>query len=82
MARRRGKKKDAAPVESDETITPDQLRSQFRQLSGEADELATEFRSKAIAAGAVAAALVLVIVFLIGRSRGKKATTVVEIVRV
>lgn len=80
MVGRRDKK--TAIVDDDQPITADRLRSQFRELTGDADELATEFRDKAIAAGVVAGVVLMLLIFLIGRSRGKKATTVVEIVRV
>jgi len=69
-------------AEADGPITRDQIRARLQEITGEADDLATEFRSKAIAAGAVVTALIVVVVFLIGRRRGKKATTVVEIIRV
>jgi hypothetical protein len=70
------------PSVSADKITEDQLRHQFRQLSGQADDTASEFRNKAIAGGAAALVVLLLIIFLFGRSRGKKATTVVEIIRV
>ena len=70
------------PTVTDEKVTPDQLRQHFRELAGQADETASEFRNKAIAGGAVALVVLLLLIFLFGRSRGKKATTVVEIIRV
>jgi hypothetical protein len=74
-------KKPSAPS-GPEKITEEQLRQQFRQLSGQADETAGEFRNRAAAAGAVALVLLLLLIFLYGRSRGKKGTTVIEIIRV
>jgi hypothetical protein len=65
-----------------EKITEEELRQQLRQLSGQADETAGEFRNRAAAAGAVALVLLLLLIFLFGRSRGKKGTTVIEIIRV
>ena len=67
---------------STEPITPEDLKRKLRDLAGQADETAVEFRQKALAAGAVAAALIILLVFLFGRSRGRKATTVVEVIRV
>jgi hypothetical protein len=74
-------KKKPASNRSDK-VTEEQLRQQFRQLSGQTEETAGEFRNKAIAGGAVALVLLLLLIFLFGRSRGKKATTIVEIIRV
>jgi hypothetical protein len=74
-------KKPSATERSDK-VTEEQLRQQFRQLSGQADETAGEFRNRAIAGGTVVLVLLLLLIFLYGRSRGKKATTVIEIIRV
>ena len=70
-----------APAPEDR-ITRDDLEQQLRNVTGEVNETATEFGQKAVAAGAVAAALIILLVFLLGRSRGKRQMTVVEIVRV
>jgi len=65
-----------------ETISADDLRQQFRSLAGEADETAGDLRNKVLVVGTVTLVLVLIVIFLLGRSRGRKATTVLEIVRV
>jgi hypothetical protein len=74
-------KRSSATGPSDQ-VSEEQLRQQFRHLSGQADETAGEFRNRAIAGGAALAVLLLLLIFLFGRSRGKKATTVIEIIRV
>ena len=62
-------------------ITRDDLEAKFRELTGDVDEKAEEAKSTAVAVGAVIAAGVILGVFLFGRSRGRKKTTVVEVRR-
>ena len=62
-------------------ITRDDLEAKFRELTGDVDQKAEEAKETAIAVGAVVAAAVLLGVFLGGRSRGRKKTTIVEVRR-
>jgi hypothetical protein len=62
-------------------ITRQDLETKFRELRGEVDNVTESARSYVVAAGAVAAIAVLGIVYLVGRRRGKKRSTVVEIRR-
>ena len=68
--------------ERTEHISPEMIRDQVNKVTGEVAGTAAELRQPAIAAGAVLLALLLILVFLFGRSRGRKRTTVVEIIRV
>ena len=63
-------------------ITRDDLESKFRELEGEATSTAQQARSYALAAAAVAVVTVATIAFVLGRRKGRKRTTVVEIKRV
>lgn len=63
-------------------ITPRQIEDKFRELQGEVDETAEGAKSKVIAIGAAVAIGIVVVAFMIGRRRGRKRTTVVEIRRV
>lgn len=63
-------------------ITPTQIENKFRELQGEVDETAEATKSKAIAVGAAVAVAVVLVAFWVGRRRGRKRTTVVEIRRV
>lgn len=63
-------------------ITRDDLESKFRELEGEASQTAQQARTYAVAAVAVVAVSVLTVAFLMGRRRGRKKTTVVEIKRI
>jgi hypothetical protein len=62
-------------------ITRDDIEAKFRELSGDVDDKADAAKGTAIAIGAVVAAAVILGVFLFGRSRGQKKTTVVEVRR-
>ncbi|MBS1847426.1 MAG: hypothetical protein JST73_04030 [Actinobacteria bacterium] len=63
-------------------VTPDDLRAKFRELQGEVDSTADAAKSTAVTAGAVVATALVLGVFLLGRRRGRKRSTVVEIRRV
>lgn len=62
-------------------ITRDDIESKFRELTGDVEDKAEEAKDTAIAIGAVIAAAVVLGVFLFGRSRGRKKTTIVEVRR-
>lgn len=64
-----------------EKITRDDLEAKFRELTGDVEDKAESARTTAIAVGAVVAAAVVLGVFLFGRSRGQKKTTIVEVRR-
>ena len=67
--------------ESTGKITRDDIESRFRQLTSEVDDRADAARSTAIAVGAAVAAAVVVGVYLLGRRRGRKKTTFIEVRR-
>jgi hypothetical protein len=62
-------------------ITRQQLEDKFRELRGEVDNTTASAKSYALAAGAVAVVAVVGVAYLLGRRRGKKRSTVVEIKR-
>lgn len=65
-----------------EPITRDDIEAKFRQITGDVNETAEEMKGTAAAVAAGLVALVLIVVFLMGRRRGRKRTTVVEVIRV
>ena len=67
--------------EPGEKITRDDIEAKFRELTGDVEDKAESAKTTAIAVGAVVAAAVVLGVFLFGRSRGQKKTTVVEVRR-
>lgn len=62
-------------------ITPDDLRSKFGELSGEVDEIGNELRSVAVTAVAVGVVVVVAVAFWLGRRRGRRGATILEITR-
>jgi hypothetical protein len=65
-----------------ERITRADLEGKFRQLQGDVSSTAQQAKSYALAAGAVAVVAVCTVAFVLGRRRGRKKTTVVEIRRI
>ncbi len=70
-----------ADQDPDRKITRDDIEAKFRELGGDVDDRAEAAKGTAVAVGAVVAATVVLAVFLFGRSRGRKKTTVVEVRR-
>ena len=62
-------------------VTRNDLESKFRELRGEVDSTADSAKQYAAMAAAVGAVVVLGVVYLMGRRRGRKTTTVVEVKR-
>jgi hypothetical protein len=67
---------------SSQEITRDDIEAKFRELQGEVDDTIEQTMGVAIIAGAVVVVGLLAVAFVIGRRRGRKRTTVVEIRRV
>jgi hypothetical protein len=68
-------------VAEPQKITRDDLEAKFRQLTADVDDRADAAKGTAVAVGAVVAAVVVLGVFLLGRSRGRRKTTVIEVRR-
>jgi hypothetical protein len=62
-------------------VTRDDLEGKLRELRGEVDSTAESAKQYAVMAAAVAGVVVLGVVYLMGRRRGRKTTTVVEVKR-
>jgi hypothetical protein len=67
---------------SDGHVTRDDIESKLREIRGEVEEVGEATRGYLVAAGAVAAVTVVALAFVLGRRRGRKKTTVVEVRRV
>ena len=65
-----------------ERITPDDIRSKLEDIRGEVDDATDAARPIALIAGVGVGVVVLVGVYLLGRRKGKKRSTIVEIRRV
>jgi hypothetical protein len=66
---------------SPQRITREDVEAKIRRLVGDVDDATEKMRDVGTAVGAGLLALLLVIVFLVGRSKGRKKTTVVEVIR-
>jgi choline dehydrogenase-like flavoprotein len=71
-----------AETERNEPITRDDIESKLRQLRGDVDEIGKASKGYVLAAGAVLAVGVVAAAYLLGRRKGKRRATVVEIRRV
>ncbi len=65
-----------------EPVTPDDIEGALRLFTGGATETVEELKGKIIAVASVVVVVVILGTFWLGRARGKKRTTVVEIRRV
>ena len=70
-----------AQVTASNKISRDDLEAQFRSLTDDVDQKADEARSTVVSIAAVAGVILVIGVFLFGKSRGRKKTTVVEVRR-
>jgi hypothetical protein len=63
-------------------VTKADIEAKLRDIRGDVDETAEAVRPYLLIAGAVGAVVLLGAAYLLGRRKGKKKTTVVEIRRV
>ena len=64
------------------TVTRDDIEAKLRELRGEVDTAGERAKAGATVVAAVAAVTLLAAVYLLGRRKGKKRTTIVEVRRV
>ena len=69
-------------VTATEPVSRDDIEAKLRQIQGEVDRTAQAAKPIGIAVGAAVAVVLVGAAYLLGRRRGKKKTTVVEIRRV
>ena len=67
---------------TNQEISRSDLETKMRELQGEVETTATSAKEYALVAGAVALVAVVGVAFLLGRRRGKKKSTVVEVRRI
>jgi hypothetical protein len=63
-------------------ISRDDIEAKLREIKGEVESTATTAKPYAIAAGAVLVVAVVGLAYVLGKRKGKKKTTVVEVRRV
>jgi hypothetical protein len=66
----------------DQTVTRDDIEAKLRQIKGEVDTTADSAKSYLVIAGVAGMVVVVGLAYFLGRRKGKKKTTVVEIRRV
>jgi hypothetical protein len=71
----------AAQPQPQRRITPADLEAKFRELKTDVDETTASAKSYVIPAGIGVAVLVILIAFLLGKRRGKRTSTVIEVHR-
>jgi hypothetical protein len=64
------------------TVSRDDIERKLREIRGEAGEVAESGRSYALIAAAATAAAVVALAYLLGRRKGRRRSTVVEVRRV
>lgn len=69
------------PGKIEHTVSKDDIEAKFRELQGDVNEQAESAWSTVAAIGAVVAVVVVIGVFVFGKRRGKKKTTVIEVRR-
>lgn len=62
-------------------IVPDDIKAKLREIQGEATSAVEDAKSRMIAAVAVAGAVVVVGIYLLGRRAGRRRSTIIEITR-
>jgi hypothetical protein len=63
-------------------VTRADIEAKLREIRGEVDEATDTAKPYALVAGIAAAVAVVAVVYTLGRRKGKKRTTVVEVRRV
>ena len=75
--------KQSEPAETEpQRITRDDLVAKFKAVTGEVESTTEQVRNIAIAVGAAIVVILVLLAFLSGSRRGRKASTVVEIRRI
>jgi len=71
-----------ATTHTDERVTPDSIRAKFREIEGSLQSTTQEAAPIGIAVGAIALVAVVVIAYALGRRKGRRRHTFVEIRRI
>jgi hypothetical protein len=78
MARR----ESAVEPDDSSRISRDDIENKFRQLTGDLNTTTEKMTRAGIAGGVAAFLVLLVLVFVIGKRKGIKKTTIVEVIRI
>jgi hypothetical protein len=69
-------------AQAEEPVTTKDIETKLRQIQGQLEHTTESARSGLVVAGVVGVAIVVVAAFVLGRRRGRRLSTVVEIRRV
>ncbi len=72
---------DGIGAPGDDAVSRDDIEAKFREIKGEVTETAASAKGTLLTVGAAVAVVVVFGVFLFGRRRGRKNTTIVEVRR-
>ena len=67
---------------ADEKITRDDIEAKFREMTGGVTEEVEGVRSQALAIGLAVVVASVALVYLVGRRRGRRRSTIVEVRRI
>jgi hypothetical protein len=67
---------------TEQRVTRDDIEAKLREIQSDVTERVESKRSTVLAGAGVAAVVIIVLVYLLGRRAGKRKTTIVEIRRV
>jgi hypothetical protein len=81
MSPRKGKRTTTSTVPA-KRITRDDIESKMRELQGEVDTNLESARSVGLAAGVAVTIVLVLFAYVLGRRRGKKRQTILEIRRI
>jgi len=73
---------DTDGTEPPPTISRDDIEAKFRELQGEAEVIGEEARSYALTLAIVVGVAVVGVAFVLGRRRGRRNRTIVEVRRI
>jgi len=66
----------------EEKITRDQIEAKFREVTGGVTDEVEGVKSQAMAVGMAVVLLTVAVVYLVGRRRGRRRSTIVEVRRI
>lgn len=66
---------------TDTKISPADIEAKLREIQGEVDETAESAKGMVVAVGAAVAVGAIIVIFLLGKKRGGRKNTIVEVRR-
>jgi hypothetical protein len=69
-------------AQTEERVTTEDIETKLRQIRGQFEQTAESARSGLVTAGVVGAMALVAVAYVLGRRRGRRRSTVVEIRRV